>query len=123
MKKVLIALLAVFAFSAIAEDQTFTIAVGETSISITNDSVDQRWYMKSVYALQSSGTNDTLSLKKVSGSSDVVIATAVNITTNTDYAITVPSTVYLSPSEVAKVTRVTDTNTTITGFVVTGGTD
>ena len=120
MKKILTIALLLAATIGLAEDQKFTIAAGSTSISITNTSVNQTWYLKSVYALQSAATNDTLSLKKVSGSSDVVIATSVNSSTGTNYAITVPSTVYLSVGEIAKVTRATDTNNTIIGFVVTG---
>lgn len=119
MKKVIIALMLI-AGIAIAVDQTFTIDTGETSASITNTSVGQRWYLKSVYALQDGAVADVVSLKKTSGSTDVVIVSQTMTTNAVDVNIvlTVPSTVYLTYGEIAKVVRA-DTNNAITGFIVT----
>jgi hypothetical protein len=124
MKKALVALLAIVAINATAEDQTFTIAAGATTANVTNGTIDQRWYLKSVYALQAGAAADVVSLKKVSGSTDVVVKSQTMTTNAIDVniSLTVPSTVYLSPSEVCKIVRA-DTNNAITGFIVTGATE
>ncbi len=119
MKKLLLALIAIAGF-AFAEDQTFTIAAGSTTATISNNVIGQRWYLKSVYAKQAAAAADTVSLTKTVGTTAIVIKSQAMTTNATDVNINlvVPSTVYLTYGESCKVVRA-DTNNAIVGFVVT----
>ena len=117
MKKY-IALIIAIASITYAADQTFslTAGVGNTTTSITNTTPNQIWYLKSVYGV-SGATNDTITLYKVSDSTNIPILSDA-IGESTAVQITVPSTVFLSPGEIMVIGR-TLTNTTLKGFVVT----
>jgi hypothetical protein len=120
MKKLLLFALIALAGLSFAEDQTFTIAAGSTTATITNSTIGQRWYLKSVYAKQAAAAADTVSLVKMVGSTAVVIKSQTMTTNASDVNINlvVPSTVYLTYGESCRIVRA-DTNNAIVGFVVT----
>jgi hypothetical protein len=118
MKKLIILAIAVAAV-CFAEDIIVSIAQPNLEQSFTNTTIDQVWYPKAGYFVQSVVSNNTISLKKVSNGVDITVDSA-SVTTAVDSELVVPAQVRVGKGEIIKITR-SHTNGTLKGFITISG--
>ena len=119
MKKLIVSLILAVAASCFAADLIVSIAQPAVEQQFTNTTVDQIWYPKAFYGLSGFATNNTISLKKVSNSTDITVD-SVDVTTGANSELVVPAQVRVGKDEVIKITR-SATNSTLKGFITISG--